>query len=450
MSLSGRPCLGLLLLPSAAEFHQRRNPFAKRWSPRPCPRSGKGPREGGSHHVLRAAGERALRPQGRSAAAEPPAPFAQPSDIAARPPSPFARPRSDAAQASSRWHSTSSGCRRHSSRSVQASAVAAGACAAAAQPPAAGAQPWAEPPELAPQLLSCERRRLGSRGSCRTSSGSRPASRCSVPAFIGSVPAPSAAAQPLHRQPLRPGRVSPTAEPNSQILHEMRSRAVFWRVRRGRQILGSEDPGRTVFLFGFEQLYPTEVVEFLLEHVERELTSLQEGDTESGKDRFYEPLLRLSECNTVDQLEVLWNPRYWRLESTLADLVIARGPNDTGYMRRGSEEEAGEVIKLMAGPGMARAGASILERAETWAGAQEGLYFAVREPDKDTLAMIRRKALDSVLSTLSIDAELPVLQRDCVEALAYLRDFEGFSRGVVQSPRRRLLCRPCPSLRSST
>jgi hypothetical protein len=198
-------------------------------------------------------------------------------------------------------------------------------------------------------------------------------------------------------------------------------------------ILESEDPIMTVFSFsGFELWYPPEVIDFLFETVQRELTALKEGRAEPGKDLLYAPLLRLSDCNTVDQLELFWNPCRQQLESDLADWLASKGSNDTGWMRHGSEEEAGEVLKLMAGSSMARVGSGILKHAMTWTGGRDGLYFAVREPDAEARAAIRRKAVDPTLSNPPRETQYPILQRFCVEALAYLRDFEGFAYGVVQ------------------
>ena len=198
-------------------------------------------------------------------------------------------------------------------------------------------------------------------------------------------------------------------------------------------ILGSEDPIRTVFSFsGFELWYLPPVVEFILEIVQKELILIKEGRFEPGKDHLYAPLLRLSDCNTLDHLELFWDVRQRGLESDLADWLSDRGPNDTGCVRRGSEEGASEVLRLMAGPGLARVGARILELAQTWPGGQDGLHSAVREPDARAIAVIRSRALDPTLSTPPMKTHYPILQRFCVEALAYLRDFEGFALGVVQ------------------
>ncbi len=238
---------------------------------------------------------------------------------------------------------------------------------------------------------------------------------------------------------------SALAQVDPEALFDLGSTPGWWlplvRIQKPREtarflkdlILGSDNPIKALFAFsGFELWYPPEVVDFLFDTVQKELTALKEGRAESSKDLLYAPLLRLSDCNTVEQLEIFWKPSHQQLESQLADWLTDWGPNDTGWVRRGSEEEAGEVLKLIAGPGMAKVGASILERAETWTGGRDGLYLAVREPDAEARAAIRRKALDPTLSASPRATQHPILQRFCLEALAYLRDFDGFAYGVVQ------------------
>lgn len=198
-------------------------------------------------------------------------------------------------------------------------------------------------------------------------------------------------------------------------------------------IIGSEDPMRTIRVFnGLELLYPVEIIRFLLESVRRALNTIVQGTAEPGRNPLFAPLSQLSDCIRLDQLEILWDDSCAQLDFDLAEWLCQQGVNDEGWKRHGSEEEAGKVLSLMAGPGMTRVGRTFLEMASSWTGARDGLELAVREPDSETLSMIRKKALEPTLLEIPSATKHPILQRLCVTALAYLRDFEGFGQGVLQ------------------
>lgn len=198
-------------------------------------------------------------------------------------------------------------------------------------------------------------------------------------------------------------------------------------------IIRSKDPMRTIVVFnGLELWYPGEIVRFLLDSVRHALGTISRGEASPERDPLFAPLSHLSDCITLDHLGILWEPTYSGLESELADWLCKRGVNDKRFRRHGSEEEAGKVLSLIAGSGMAKVGRNFLAMASSWTGARDGLELAVRNPDPETLSTIRRRALDPCLTSLPSATEHPVLQRFCVTALAYLRDFEGFSRGVLQ------------------
>jgi len=101
-------------------------------------------------------------------------------------------------------------------------------------------------------------------------------------------------------------------------------------------------------------------------------------------------------------------------------------------MRRSSESEAIEVLKMLASGGMNRAGKSLLDRAMTWSGGQAGLELCVRAPGPEEIATIRFRALSEELPADPGTSGHPLLQRLCTEALAYLGDYEGVAESVVQ------------------
>ena len=197
-------------------------------------------------------------------------------------------------------------------------------------------------------------------------------------------------------------------------------------------VFRSDDPIRTVCGFsGFELWYPVEIIDLLLESVRSAMGEILRGEVEPGRNPLYAPLSQLSDCVTLDQLEFLWEAGRSQLDSGLADWLSEQGANDTMMVRNHSEGKASEVLKLIAGPGMTRTGRSFLEQASTWTGGQDGLDLTVREPDPEALATIRCRALDPTLSAPPMATDFPMLQRLCLTALAYLRDFEGFGRGVL-------------------
>lgn len=199
-------------------------------------------------------------------------------------------------------------------------------------------------------------------------------------------------------------------------------------------VLRSQDPIKTAFRFrGSEFWFSVDIIEILIETVKEALAGILRREVKPGKDHpLYALLSQLSDFVTLDQLEFLWDGGRAQLDSDLADWLSEQGVNDTRMVRDHSEGEAGEVLKLMAGQGMTRTARSFLEQARTWTGGLDGLDLAVREPDLETLATIRHIALDPIRSERQTATDYPNLQLSCVMALAYLRDLEGFSRGIVQ------------------
>lgn len=194
-------------------------------------------------------------------------------------------------------------------------------------------------------------------------------------------------------------------------------------------VLSSEDPAGVLWDYtGFELWWDEPLLEVLVEWASGSLGRLTSSSVGPNEDPLFRPLSSLASCRRLAQLRGLWKiaPSLdRRLGAWLASLESSEARAESLGAR-----EAADVLRLLAGPGAMEAGASILSRAVTWFEGQRGLDLCVRGATGLELEVIRARSLRPADPNSGSDG--PVLQRLCTLALAYLGEYAGFARAVVE------------------
>jgi hypothetical protein len=196
-----------------------------------------------------------------------------------------------------------------------------------------------------------------------------------------------------------------------------------------RTILASGDPARAALMWE-SSLYSPRVIDLLFRDLEIVLGGEEGGSVAHGKNPL-RALSALKRCVNLDHLEIFWQREGSTIEAKLGEWLVQLGPGNGET--RFYEKEAREVLQKIGGPGMGKAGAALLEeRASSPSVERDGINLAVRSPNERAICALKERALGSVWPVDTGDGVPAFLQTEAIFALGYLRQFEGFARGILR------------------
>lgn len=197
-------------------------------------------------------------------------------------------------------------------------------------------------------------------------------------------------------------------------------------------ILGAADPWRaTSILDGFEDWLTVEALDRLLDATQTRLEQELASPSPEDREPLYRPFHFLTQISRLDLLTTIQRSAGGPLEHNLVLWLQRRAPLDSGY--RELAPEAGlELLRMIAGRGIAEVAATYLEQSSTWLGRKQGIDLALRRSNAGVLSLLRGITESPQIETERVSKPMPLSQIFALSALAAVGDRASVVAGVLR------------------